>query len=260
MGRFGGEGWLAGLLTLIPVTLAGLSLLTASNGNITVFKTLVTTLSVPAILITSYVTALPVFIPIAFAIHAFVTSRTDWPINSRSDRLVMSLWGPFIVVNILIIPHGILEWVPISIASAFGMTFTAITPFLREKRQRGAQVRLLRIGNRRLARIAKEALRDIPLAAAALLVIEMVILNGMWLPSEVIAIKGQSPVSTGYVLQEKENQLLIYWADDRGVQRYRADQVEYRQICEMKHRKTYSLLRSPSPRPRQQSCPPPNRR
>lgn len=260
-GRLGGEGWLAGLLTLLPVTLAGLSLLAASNGNVTVFKTLVTTLNVPAILITSYVTALPVFLPVAFAVHAFfLMVRAGLLANVRRDRRTFSFWMSFIIVDVMFIPHGVLDWIIISIAVASGLTFVIIVPQFMMN-QGGAIREILSSAADRHARgMARELLRDVPLAAVvALLLTQMALLNGMWLPPEVIAIKGQSPISAGYVLQESENELLIYWADARGVQRYRADRIEYRQICEMKPHNTYSLVPNQSPRPRQQPCPLPDR-
>ncbi|MEU7753674.1 hypothetical protein [Micromonospora sp. NPDC049171] len=81
-----------------------------------------------------------------------------------------------------------------------------------------------------------------------------------WLPPEILAVKGEGPVATGYVLKHDDHDLAIFWQDGRGVKHYKPDALQSREVCEyVDDDRTPLIRRLGDPyiikRPRLQTCP-----
>lgn len=219
------------VLALIPVALAGCSLLATSGGDQTTFLALVHTLDVTAILVSSYTALLPELVVVLFVLWVYHKHPISGAGSNRERRGTILFWLPVLLVDFLLLPHRPVFLLPSVLLSILLLGYLFWPPAL---------VRIHSwVGSRTFLVDGWRAIPSIALIGLlAMLVIFPVASGTMWIPPEVIGVQVESVGTgivevkgTGYVLEEKEGQVLVLWHDGRGITRYDAKAVKYRQVC-----------------------------
>ncbi|WP_281894757.1 hypothetical protein [Phytohabitans aurantiacus] len=227
LGTFTREHIVAVSLTVGPILLAGISLLIASAGSWSNFDALIRTLNVPALLISTYIRFLPLIFPLAFLVHVLTVGLGE---TRRSDpggpTRIFFLWLPVLLINLIFIPYNTYQLITVALASFAGLVAFALTGYANSRTRNWL---------RSFARLLPRGMgwKELAVTIAVLFTLEIAALNNMWLPPEMISIKNSRLSGTGYVLEEKDGQLLVYWRNGGGIVRYKTEDVAYRQICAM---------------------------
>lgn len=194
------------LLTFIPgavAVLAGLKVIVASGGDTGTFRALVLTADIPAILLVTTLTMLPILI------LAVV-------IDLREMRIFTSLPTP----KYLQVVFWSFCLFALSVPVAYVILATPVV--------------LLRMGIEQIsvrARAAGRPLRGFSLSFIALMIVASFVVGPMWLPAEQIELSGPARIEIGYVLSEKEESVTILDSGEGGVNVYKSSSVGQRRVC-----------------------------
>ncbi|NBE80372.1 hypothetical protein [Micromonospora rubida] len=220
-----------GLLAVAPVISAGFSLIAFSGGNRETLLYLTQNLNLTAILVASYAALLPNLILIGFVCHVFFQRKHLRTWDAVHRFRILALWIPVLLVDLLMLPQRISDSF-VSWGTALGAVIYLWLPkkFVRILWRIGRSVRS---GDRPEDLFWNPQI--IGSYMVGLLMVTVVILapvsgNG-FLPSEVIDVSGEDSASTGYVVEDKEDEIAILWHDGRGIRRYPSKDVRYRRPC-----------------------------
>ncbi|WP_432901290.1 hypothetical protein ACQP1S_30135 [Micromonospora matsumotoense] len=243
-------------VTVLPFFIAAMRMYVVANGNLSVIKSLGSTLNIQSLLLGTYLGILPAFFLFGATFLVFHVSFTEYPnITGRWQRLAMAaclaMFGAMLLDTdqaVAVVLYVAATAVSLVLADAAGRILLgrviakavlsgARVPFFGLSESVAAEMgftpskEMLRRG-----RIARRILRGgryfIYGGLALLLLVQVLFPPGMWLPTESIGIRSQKTAIIGYVLDEKDDRVTILRRDGLGVERFHVDDVVNRQICD----------------------------
>ncbi|MEU8154503.1 hypothetical protein AB0B94_12640 [Micromonospora sp. NPDC048986] len=244
----------------IPILMAGAKVLLVANGNDATLGALLSTLNIPAVLLSVYLSVIPlllVVLPGAFLVYKYGLSDDPRTAEGRLRTGLALL--PLVGISFLLTPANTRDILSqLGIAGVFCViAFSRFLPSV-------AQVRFPRVWQlNRLKSWLVQHVNAVAVAYAMYAVVAFPLtgdpLRGIWLPAVRIEIEGHT-VGTGWVLEENEQTTQLLWPDST-VARFPSSQIQRIEFCNLRRstgvpgNRPLVLLLSARDPGRQPACP-----
>ncbi|MEV6802052.1 hypothetical protein AB0M91_27430 [Micromonospora rifamycinica] len=242
-------------VTVLPFLVAAIRVYVIANGDLSIIKSLGATLNIQSLLLGTYLGVLPTLLfagAISLAFHALLAidlgtvtlwRRAGFAISLAAISAMLfdvhqartvALYVLIFVVNVLasdatgrlmrrrMFAKALLPQKKRPLLGISGATATKMGYKPSEENLKRTQIALT------ISRRVGFSLQGILVIT---LLVQVLFAPGMWLPTESIGVRSQRTAIIGFVLEEKDDQIIVLRRDGLGIQRFQNEDIVNRQLC-----------------------------